>query len=194
MNKINEYENKIEKSNEYIKHLEDMIIQYTQLKIDNILDRDLWINKLKEEKDKSIIIEDPLISFIASKQLKHNELDNLRFTDRNIYIDVCDLKIGDYIEAYFKKKLVIGRVSRRTDKTLFINTINHSDTNECCEYKFMYGENDKYLHSICNYYYINIIDNQNISNIEIKILIKNVKKFRKATNNFISRTILDLTN
>jgi hypothetical protein len=194
MNKINEYENKIEKSNEYIKHLEEMLIQYTQLKNDNILDRDLWINKLKEEKEKSIIIEDPLISFAASKVLSHNELDNLRFTDRNIYVNVCDLKIGDYIEAYYKNDIVIGRISRRTDKTLFINTIKQSDTNESCEYKFMYGNNDEYLHSICNYYYINIIDNQNISNIEIKIFIKNVKKFRKATNNFISKSILDFTN
>lgn len=204
MSKVEEYEKMIVKSDEYIKHLDDMITQYTQLKADNVLDRNLWVNKLREEKekgemmkeDKPPIKEDPLINFKASKQLTHTELNNLDFYNRSVEINVVDVKIGDYIKVYTKKETIIGRVGRKTDKTFFINPIVCNDANRCHIFKFMVGLNNQHLDSIYNYYFINVIDNHNITNTEIKVLIKTVGgssgKIKKVDKNFIEAKVWDL--
>lgn len=198
MNKITEYENNISKSNEYIKHLEEMIIQYTNLKNDNILDLALWVKKLKDETEKSIIIEDPLINFKSAKKLTAIELDKLDFNNRSFEINVADVKVGDYIRVYTKKEIIIGRVKRMTDKTFFLNSIDFDDLNLCHKFNFMVGTNNDFLNSIHYYYFINVIDNQNISNKEIKVLIKSAGgssgKIDKIDKNFIKHTIMDFSN
>jgi hypothetical protein len=206
MSIVEEYEKKIVKSDEYIKHLDDMITQYTQLKAENVLDRNLWVNKLREEKekgemmkeDKPPIKEDPLFNFKASKQLKHNELDELEFYNRSFEINVVDVKVGDYIKVYSKKEVIIGRVKRMTAKTFFINPIVCNDANNCHTFNFMVGINNQHLDSIYNYYFINVIDNHNITNEEIKVLIKNVDgssgKIKKVDKNFIKKIVWDFGN
>jgi hypothetical protein len=203
MSKVEEYEKMIVKSDEYLKYIDEKIAEYTLLKAEKLLNKNLWINKLREEKekeemmkeDKPPIKEDPLINFKASKQLKHNELDELSFNKRSFEINVVDVKVGDYIKVYTKKEITLGRVKRMTDKTFFINPIVCNDANKCNTFNFMVGINKQYLDSIYNYYFINVIDNHNISNQEIKILKKctggSSGKIKKVDKNFIEKTVWD---
>lgn len=203
MNKVEDYEKMIMESDAYLKHIDDMITEYTKLKTTTLLKRDLLINKMNEEKvkeqmieDKPLIKEDILINFQASKKLTHNELDELKFHNRSIEVDVGDIKVGDYIRVYTKRGIITGKVGRKTDKTFFINPIVCNDANLCHKFNFMVGLDKQYIDSIYNYFFINVIDNHNISNEEIKVLIKTAGgssgKIKKVDKNFIEKTVWDL--
>ena len=203
MNKVEDYEKMIVESDAYLKHIDDMITEYTKLKTTTLLKRDLLINKMNEEKvkeqmieDKPLIKEDILINFQASKKLTHNELDEFKFHNRSIEVDVGDIKVGDYIRGFTKGHCIYGRVGRKTDKTFFINPIVCNDANKCHTFTLMCGNDKQYVDSIYTYYFINVIDNHNISKNEIKVLIKcaggSKGKILKCVNNFIDMSLWDL--
>jgi hypothetical protein len=122
--------------------------------------------------------QDPLITFESSKQLSHNELDGLRFWDRSIETNMSDLQVGDYIYIYGKTSY--GKITRKTDKTIFYKSCIKDDSNKVLHYDWkINGYNERSY----TYYYFNINTGNNLSTGESKISIKG--KIRKAINNFI---------
>lgn len=144
--------------------------------------------------EQPLIKEDILINFNASKQLKREELENLSYYNRSFVVNVKEIKVGDYIEVYYKGDFTIGKVVRKTDKTFFIWPIAYNELNKCRSFKLMCGLDLKCIDSIDHYYFINVIQNHNISNEEIKVSLKNCSssgKINKCINNFIYKKVDD---
>lgn len=124
-----------------------------------------------------------LTSFELTKNMSHTELDDNSFWNKSIEINMNEVQVGDYIQFYKNRSYIayIGKVSRKTNKTIFIYPIINSDSNLSLHYDWkINGYNERSY----DYYYHNINDDNHLNDIEVKILIKPLT-IRKAINNFI---------
>jgi hypothetical protein len=129
-----------------------------------------------------VVIQDPLHSFESSKQLTHQQLDKLGMYERSIEVNMCDLQVGDFILTYTKYSKIYGRVSRRTNKTIFIQKVEKNDANLSLHYDWkINGQKERTY----DYYYFNINLEGNVSTEEIKMTIKEGKAVKKAIKNFV---------
>jgi hypothetical protein len=165
-----------------IKDIKKLLKEIQPIPIVNEIINEPIVNEIINEPIlQPIVIQDPLQSFESSKQLTHNELDNLKFWYRSIETNMSDLQIGDYISIYGKyHKTTYGKITRKTDKTIFYVSCISNESNKLLHYDWkINGYNERSY----DYYYFNINTGNNLSTSEGKISIKGT--IRKAINNFI---------
>jgi hypothetical protein len=134
-----------------------------------------------DKKEEVACVDDPLISFEASKQLTHTELDKFSLYKRGVEVNMNELQVGDYIETHTKYRSIYGRISRKTNKTIFLKKIINSNANLSLHYDKKINDHNDISY---DYYYVNIHTEDNLSTDETKIAIK-PEKIYKAIDNFI---------
>ena len=130
-------------------------------------------------------------SITTSRNLTIEELKSNLVTNRSEFsagYRARSLKVGDYI--HFRKSsgknkienIIIGRISRMGDKSLWVNEVIINDTN------FIKTENID--GKICDFYYWNISENVNLKKSESRLSYCN-QFTHKITNNFTQKYELD---
>ena len=131
---------------------------------------------------------DPLCSYESAKHLSTDELHKLSINEKEkgIEVNMDELQVGDYIETYNSYKFTIKRISRKTNKCIFVKELLTDDN-----YNFISTAPETMGGSIYSYYYVNIHTENHLSSNETKILIKS-EKIKKAIDNFIIITEFDM--
>ena len=123
-------------------------------------------------------------SIITAKTLTINELANNNFyLLQRETIDGNDINVGDYISfrkagTYACDKPAIGRVSRKNDKSLWINELTYEPNNLVGKEQ----EDNGWIKT--KYYYFNISENNNVERVELRTPLKN-KTIKRINSNFI---------
>ena len=124
-------------------------------------------------------------SIITAKTLPLNDLlkHNFYLLPKKTIINSNDINVGDYISfrkagSYACDVPAIGRVSRKNDKSLWINELTYKPDN-------LVGKEQEDNGWIKNkYYYFNISENNNLERVELRTSLKN-KTIKRINRNFI---------
>lgn len=134
------------------------------------------IVKVETKEEELEFINDKMKNITTASSLSLSELKKTKYI--NFTSDTTNIDVGDYVCYYTKHSPIIGRVSRRTAKTIWINEITPKLNN-----RIRYC-NDTEFHDVTHeIYYWNINERINISSTEIKTTLSN-KTLSKITNNF----------
>ena len=146
-----------------------------------------YINKPVEQIPEPVVENnvEPLSTFESTKNMTHTELDDFKFWNKSVEVNMNEVQVGDYIQFYKNRDSYIGKVSRKTDKTIFIYPVKNSDCALSGNLSLHYDwKVNGYNERSYDYYYHNINNDNHLIKTEVKTSIK-PQKIRKATNNFI---------
>jgi len=135
-------------------------------------------------------INDKMKSIITAKTLTLDELRETTYLTNSESVEQDNINVGDYVYFYKSRtgawgKPTIGRVSRRTTKTIWINEIKANLNN-----KIRYCNDNRYFDVTHEIHYYNISERINIESTETKTTANNSNLY-KITNNFTTWNTVD---